>query len=111
METATRGIQVSNMPEVHGIDRAAVQATIEKGYDKLEKRLHRPIAMEVHFKEGHVQRKKDSQRSQVEAHVKVIVGGGEALLHAKHVEWDASEAVRGAVLAVEKEAEKVFAKK
>ncbi len=93
------------MPQGHGIDRALVLGTIEKFYDKLSTRLPGEMFMEVHFKEAHT----GGKREQVEAHVKVVVGG--IVLHSKHIEWDAEKAVHVALRAVEKEADKAIHKK
>ena len=106
-----RNIRISNMPKGQAIDSAAIQIAIDKTYDKLSQRFAEPVSMEIHFKEGHVQRKKDGQKEQTEAHVKAIIGGGASLLHAKHVEWNAAKAVKGALNAVEKEASKALGKK
>ena len=103
-----RKIQISNMPKAHGIDSAKVQTVIEKYYDKLSTRLPGEMFMEVHFKESH-STGKSSKREQVEAHVKVVIGG--ILLHSKHIEWDAEKAVIVALKAVEKEADKAIHKR
>lgn len=100
-----RKIQVSGMPTGHGIDRAAVQSTIEKYYDRLGMRISGEMFMEVHFKEAHTK----GMREQVEAHTRVVVGG--IVLHSKHVEWDAAKAVLATLKAIEKEAEKVIRRK
>ncbi len=102
-----RKIQVSGMPEGHGIDRAKVQGTIEKFYDKLGARLGDPMIMEVHFKEART----GGKREQIEAHVKVVVAGGKAVLVSKQIEWDVEKAVHAALSAVLKESEKIIWKK
>ncbi|GEM_PF-4350591 len=105
-----RRIQVSNMPEGHGIDRAKVESTIGKFYDKLAERLGETMIMEVHFKEGH-SAGKSAKREQIEAHVKVVVAGGKQVLHSKKIGWDAEKAVHACLDAVLKEAQKGAGKK
>lgn len=102
-----RKIQISGMPQGHGIDQAKVQGTIEKFYDKFRARIDGPMIMEVHFKEAHT----GGKREQVEAHVKVVVAGGKTVLHSKQIEWDAEKAVHAALSAVLKESERTGRKK
>ena len=105
-----RRIQVSNMPRASSIDASAVQNRIEKYYDKLAKRVPGGLAMDVHFKEGHIAGKGEDRKEQIEAYVKVVVAGGSNVFHAKHVEWHAIKAVRGAMEAIEKESMKALKK-
>ena len=102
-----RKIQVSGMPQGHGIDSARVETTIAKFYDKLAQMIPEPMTMEVHFKEAHT----GGKREQVEVHVKTVVGGGKNVLVSKQIEWDAEKAVHAALEAVLKEARKLAGKK
>lgn len=105
MVEIARKIQVSHLPEGHGIDRALLQNLIEKYYDRLNTRLPGEMFMEVHFKEAHT----GGKREQVEVHAKAVIAG--INLHARHIEWDAKKALTASMKALEKEAEKVLHKK
>ncbi len=100
-----RKLNISNLPDGHGIDKAAVMGLIERAYDKLNDRMHKELLMEVHFKEFH----KSGNREEVETKVKAVVAGFQFNADAR--DWSAEKSVKSALEAIEKEAERAISKK
>ncbi len=100
-----RKINISNLPEGHGIDKAILISLIEKAYDKMSQRMPGELLMEAHFKESH----KQSKTGQVEVKLKAVVAG--ITLNTDSIEWGAEKALKGAIQAIEKEAEKAVQRK
>lgn len=100
-----RKIQVVHLPDGQGIDKAMLMAEIEKHYDKLAKRLHEEMFMEVRFKEFG----KEGASGQVEckAHVK----SARIQFNSTGLEWGAMLALKHALESLEKEVERAIDKK
>ncbi|HIH09762.1 MAG TPA: hypothetical protein HA254_03765 [Candidatus Diapherotrites archaeon] len=100
-----RKINISGMPQGHGIDISQLTSQIEKFYDKLTSRLGGGISLGVHFREFH----KQGKREQVETKTSLNTAG--IALHASAKEWEAENSLKSALNALEKEAEKVILRK
>lgn len=100
-----RKLNISNMPDSHGIDKATITSLIERYYDKLGARMPGELLMDVHFKEFH----KTGQKEEVETKVKAVVAGFQ--FHAEGRGWSAEKSVKMALNTIEKEAERAIQKK
>ncbi|HLC93209.1 MAG TPA: hypothetical protein VJH23_05895 [archaeon] len=100
-----RKLNISNMPQGHGIDEATIRNLLERAYDKLNDRMHGELLMDVHFKEFH----KTGAKEEVETKVKAVVAGFQ--FHADARDWSAEKSVKTALAAIEKEAQRAIAKK
>jgi len=100
-----RKLNISKMPQGHGIDKAIVTNLIERSYDKLNQRMQGELLMEVHFKEFH----KSGTKEEVEVKVRAVIAGFS--FHADARDWSAEKAAKTALVAIEKEAQRAIEKK
>ncbi|MDP6671179.1 MAG: hypothetical protein QGI60_05200 [archaeon] len=95
-----RKIQLSKLPEVDEIDRAKIDGSIEKTYDKLEKLLNNDIFLKAHFKDF----QKDGLRKKHSVQLHLSLPGIE--LSSSATDWNLITALQEALGKIEREAEK-----
>jgi ribosome-associated translation inhibitor RaiA len=95
-----RKIQISKLPKVDEIDRAKLDGSLAKSYDKLKKLLNNDIFLKAHFKD--FQRAGSRKNHSVQLHLSLP--GLE--LSSSATDWNLITALQEALGKLEREAEK-----
>ncbi len=91
---------MSKLPEVDEIDRAKIEASLTKSYDRLQKLLNNDIFLKAHFKD--FQRAGSRKNHSVQLHLSLP--GIE--LSSSATDWNLITALQEALGKIEREAEK-----
>lgn len=95
-----RKIQMSKLPDVDGIDRAKIENSLTKSYDKLQRLLNNDIFLKAHFKDF----QKAGSRKNHSVQLHLSLPGIE--LSSSATDWNLITALQEALENLEREAEK-----
>ena len=92
-----RNIQVSNAPELGGIELTEINNALVLSYDKLQRIVNNELQIALHFKEAHA----SGRRAQHEVHLRLTFPGKTVV--ASETGWNAVSTVQKALHVLERE--------